>query len=111
MGALLHVDVYYSDLREFLETARSGNVKVYGTMLDGEPVYRHDPGTRGVILFGNESRGVSADLAPYVTDRIMIPGPGNGKPGIDSLNVGMAASIILSEFRRREFLQNEGSPQ
>ena len=101
MGAILHVNVHYAGLREFLEKAGTRDVRVYGTVLDGEAVYSHPLGKTGIILFGNESKGISPELAPFVTDRIMIPGPGSLIPGIDSLNVGMAASVILSEFKRR----------
>ena len=40
-------------------------------------------------------------LAPFITDKIMIPKFSTSKPGMDSLNVGMAASIIFSEFLRK----------
>jgi TrmH family RNA methyltransferase len=101
MGAVLHVKVFYSELKQFMEVAIQNKIAVYGTMLDGDPVYSQKLASRGVILLGNESRGISADLIPLVTDRIMIPGAGRGIPGIESLNVGMAASVIFSEFQRQ----------
>lgn len=51
---------------------------------------------------GNESRGISKEMFPLITDRISIPGPSVKLPGIDSLNVGMAASIIFYEFTRNK---------
>jgi RNA methyltransferase, TrmH family len=101
MGAILHVNVFYSDLKSFLVEARENKTAVYGTVLDGEPVYSQDLAVKGVILLGNESRGISPDLMPLITYRISIPGAGRGIPGIESLNVGMAASVIFSEFRRQ----------
>ena len=101
MGAILHVNVFYSGLKNFMKTAQENNINVYGTVLDGEPVYSHKLADKGIILLGNESRGISADLMPFVTDKIMIPGAGRGIPGIESLNVGMAASVIFSEFQRQ----------
>jgi RNA methyltransferase, TrmH family len=101
MGAILHVNVFYSELKYFLETALDNKIAVYGTVLDGEPLYSHKLTGNGVILLGNESRGISDDLIPLVTDKIMIPGAGRGIPGIESLNVSMAASIIFSEFQRQ----------
>jgi TrmH family RNA methyltransferase len=52
-------------------------------------------------LLGNESQGISEKLMPYITERIMIPRFSIAKFGIDSLNVGMAASVVFSEFRRK----------
>jgi RNA methyltransferase, TrmH family len=101
MGALLHVDVYYSDLKILLGLAREKMIPVFGTMLEGESIYDHKPGNNGIIILGNESKGISGELIPFITDKIMIPGSGRSKPGIDSLNVGMAASVVFSEFLRK----------
>lgn len=102
MGALLHVNVFYYDLQVFLHEASAVKVPVFGTVLGGDSIYDHELGNKGVILLGNESKGISPVLEPYITERIMIPSFSGAKAGIDSLNVGMAASIVFSEFRRRK---------
>jgi len=101
MGAILHVNVLYCDLKEFLARAGERNVHVYGTLLEGSSIYEHDLDNRGIILLGNESKGISEELKPFITEKIMIPGINTGNPGIESLNVSMAASIVFSEFMRR----------
>lgn len=101
MGAILHVKVYCHSLEEFLGEAASKNIPVFGTLLEGQSVYDHKLDSKGVILFGNESKGISEQLDSYISEKIMIPRFSPAKPGIDSLNVGMAASIVFSEFRRR----------
>ncbi|MBK7626225.1 MAG: RNA methyltransferase [Bacteroidales bacterium] len=101
MGALLHVNVFYSDLKIFLAAFEKENISVFGTLLEGESIYSHRLANKGIILLGNESKGISADLLPYITEKIMIPKFSMGKHGIDSLNVGMAASVVFSEFARR----------
>lgn len=101
MGAILHVNVYYSDLKAFASMANEKNIPVYGTFLSGDSIYTQKLGARGIIILGNESRGISDDLIPFVTDKIMIPGANRAKPGIESLNVGMAASVVFSEFLRQ----------
>lgn len=101
MGALLHVNVFYYDLKKFLISASENNIPVFGTMLGGKSIYSHPLDKKGVILFGNESKGIPDDLVPLITHQIMIPKFGVSKQGIDSLNVGMAASVVLSEFMRR----------
>ncbi len=101
MGAILNVRVHYCDLKEFLASAADKGVPVYGTLLDGESVYKYHLGPKGIILLGNESRGIAIELMPFISDRIRIPGFATSPYGIDSLNVAMAASVVLSEFARR----------
>ncbi len=101
MGAIMHVNVFYHDLRQVLSIAAENNAPVFGAVLGGDSIYEHPLGDRGVILLGNESRGISEELLPYMTSKIKIPGFSSAGPGIDSLNVGMAASVIFSEFRRK----------
>jgi RNA methyltransferase, TrmH family len=101
MGAVLHVRVFYTDMEAFLSGMHEKGIHVFGTVLDGEPVYSHPLAPSGIILLGNESKGISANLQKFITSRIRIPGFSNARPGLDSLNVGMAASIVFSEFRRR----------
>jgi RNA methyltransferase, TrmH family len=101
MGGLLHVNVFYLNLKKLFESAAQNKVPVFGTLLEGESIYNHKLSKKGVILLGNESKGISDELIPYITDKIMIPKFGNGIYGIDSLNVGMAASVVFSEFLRK----------
>ncbi len=100
MGAILHVNVFYTSLPELLKTAAGNNIRIFGAMLEGNSIYSHNLDKTGIILLGNESRGISEELFPYITDRIMIPKQVGSGTGIDSLNVSMAASVIFSEFTR-----------
>ncbi len=101
MGAILHVNVFYSDLNEFLSEAQEKKVSIFGTMLEGESIYTTDLTDKGIIMFGNESKGISEELIQYINKKIMIPKFSSASYGIDSLNVGMAASVVFSEFKRR----------
>jgi len=104
MGALLHVEVFSAPLPPVLEVvAREG--AVYGTVLDGVSLYEAKLDRRGVILVGNEARGLSQDARRFVTQAITIPPWTASAPGRDSLNVAVAAAVVCSEFRRR------GSPE
>jgi TrmH family RNA methyltransferase len=103
MGAILHVNVYYTDLKMFLIMANEDNIPVFGTMLEGKSIYSHNLDNKGIILLGNESKGISDELIPYINHKIMIPGFSDSKPGIESLNVSMAAAVVFSEFLRRTY--------
>lgn len=100
MGSLTRVNVSYLDLKTYLSTYDKG--EVYGTFMDGDVVYGDttiEPKS-GVIVMGNEANGISDEIAQYVTKRVSIPRFGSIKE-TESLNVAMAASIVLSEFKRR----------
>lgn len=98
MGALSRVQVHYTELPTFL---RSANAPVYGTFLDGDNVYGTSLSPYGVIVMGNEGKGISDCVANCVTHRLLIPPyPADALP-TDSLNVAMATGIICAEFRRR----------
>jgi RNA methyltransferase, TrmH family len=101
MGAMIHVNVFYRDLRDFLKSAKENSVPVFGTLLEGHSIYDHKLDNKGIILLGNESKGISDELLPYITEKIRIPKFSNATEGIDSLNVGMAASIVFSEFLQK----------
>lgn len=101
MGAILHTKVVYRSLPGFLQSAIKAGLPVYGTMLEGKSIYSADLSKNGVILLGNESKGISQELIPFISEKIMIPKKTTHSYGIDSLNVSMAAAIICSEFARR----------
>ena len=101
MGALLHVNVFYGDLKNLLATAIKNSVPVFGTMLEGNSIYNQKLDNKGIILLGNESKGISKELLPFITEKIKIPKFSTAMEGIDSLNVGIAAAVVFSEFRRK----------
>ena len=101
MGAILQVKVYYSDLKKFFKAANEKKIPIFGTMLEGGSIYNHNLSNKGIILLGNESKGISDELIPFISDKIMIPKFSSARHGIDSLNVGMAASVVFSEFIRK----------
>lgn len=102
MGALLFVKVHYVDPVLFLRECSDKNIPVYGTFLEGKSIYEANLTSNGLIILGNESRGISDDCSRFVTERIAIPGFGSPGTAMESLNVAIAAAIVCSEFRRRD---------
>lgn len=100
MGSLARVALYEVSLLSELAALSSGTA-VYGTLLDGENIYAQTLGQRGVLLMGNEGRGISDALRPFVNRSLFIPPWPPFADTAESLNVGMATAIALSEFRRR----------
>lgn len=101
MGALAAIKVIYSDLASWLESLPD-RVPVYGTFLDGRNIYTEPLSAGGVVVMGNEGSGVSARVAARVSGRLYIPPFGDGCVS-ESLNVGIATAVVISQFRQRQF--------
>lgn len=103
MGAILRVRVHYTDLESLLASVAVHRTPVYGTFLDGENIYRADLTPAGIVVMGNEGRGIGESCARSITRRLFIPPFPAGRRGSESLNVAVATAVICSEFRRRSF--------
>lgn len=103
MGSLTRVAVIYTDLIQYL----AGDTRaIYGTFMNGQPIYTQELPGAGIIVMGNEANGISARMEALVTHRIAIPRYGDVHT-TESLNVATAAAICLSEFKRNEHLPIE----
>ncbi|MFD2615149.1 TrmH family RNA methyltransferase [Paenibacillus gansuensis] len=103
MGSLFHLPIVEADLTELLPKAEDAGAKVIGTSLQADKnCYEHNFTTASWIVLGNESAGVSPETEAFVTDRLIIPMRGQS----ESLNVAMAATVLLYEaLRQREYYQ------
>lgn len=101
MGAILRVRVHYVDLPLWLDKARQAAIPVYGTFLEGENLYQTDLTEHGIVVMGNEGRGISEAAAAAVSHKLLIPPYPAERRTTESLNVAMATGIICAEFRRR----------
>ena len=101
MGAIMRVRVHYTDLGAFLQGAGNAGLPVYGTFLEGDNIYGTTLSEAGIIVMGNEGRGVSDAAARAVTRKLFIPPYPADRRGSESLNVAMATGIVCSEFRRQ----------
>ena len=99
MGSIARVKVEYGNLLGLVESLPA-DVPVYGTLLDGENIYQQQLENRGLIVMGNEGKGISPALAKKVNRRLLIPNFPEGRATADSLNVAIATAITCSEFRR-----------
>jgi TrmH family RNA methyltransferase len=100
MGALGKVNVAYTPLPQWL-CSLPGDIPIYGTFLNGSNIYEASLTPNGIIVMGNEGRGISPQIADCISHRLYIPPYPLGQPDIESLNVGIATSITCAEFRRR----------
>ncbi len=93
MGSFSRIQVWYEELEGFLKET---SLPVYGALLEGDNIYQTELKTSGILLMGNESKGIQPDLIPYITQPVHIPRRG----GAESLNVSVATAVILDNFFR-----------
>lgn len=92
MGSIFRVDVHCLDLVSFI-----GGIKGFPVIcaaLDGADVCSAGKLREGLLVIGNEGRGISDALMAMATGRITIPRIG----GAESLNAAVATGVLLSHL-------------
>ncbi|ANH82676.1 tRNA methyltransferase [Niabella ginsenosidivorans] len=92
MGSLFRIPVYYVSVPEWLSTQQT---EILGAVLDGAPLKKIKPVKTGILIIGNESKGIRADAARFITQKITIERTGNA----ESLNAAVATGILLSRLK------------
>ncbi|MEO8795643.1 MAG: RNA methyltransferase [Daejeonella sp.] len=93
MGSLPRINISYTNLVSLLSKCK---IPVYGALLNGESIYQTIFEKNGFIIFGNEGKGISAEISQFVTHPVTIPAFGKA----ESLNVAISAAIFCSELKR-----------
>lgn len=93
MGSFTRVEFFYEELSVVFDRWKK---PVYGAYLNGKNIHTLSKVEPGIILMGNESKGISDELESYVTDKMTIPGFGQA----ESLNVAIATAILCDNFKR-----------
>lgn len=98
-GGLLHIPVLpVNSVNEAVSWLRAREFQVIGTVpKGGENIFKVNFGDRIAVLLGNEARGLSEEAKGSVDLLVTIPIVGKG----ESLNVGVAAGVVLYEILRR----------
>ena len=99
MGSLARVNITYMDMEKLFAIVPS-DLPVYGTLLEGKNIYEQPLTDNGLIIMGNEGKGLSALSRSKITRAIRIPNYPEGRETADSLNVAVATAIVAAEFRR-----------
>jgi TrmH family RNA methyltransferase len=94
MGSIARVNVFYTDLMTWLPA--QDRLPIYATVLDGKNISELQPPTEGLLLVGNESKGIHDSLIEFATEKITIPKKGKA----ESLNAAVATGIVLGWMMR-----------
>lgn len=93
MGSIFRVSISYCNLTEILKDLKT---PIYGAVMDGSSIQEMTMEPEGVLVIGNEGKGISEELMPYLSHRISIPRTG----GAESLNAAVACGILVAKWNR-----------
>ncbi len=98
-GMLFHVSFMTLDLKEAIKELKNKGYEILGTKVDGGMILEKYPiKEKYALVMGNEGSGVKEEILKLCDDYLYIP----MNPVCESLNVGVATSIILYEFEKRK---------
>lgn len=94
-GMIFHIDIVKMDVSECIDKLHEEGYEIYGTKVDGGTDLREiTVGDKYAVVMGNEGAGVSEFTLDKCDKYIYIP----MNSDCESLNVGVATSIILYEL-------------
>lgn len=102
MGSFCRVKVHYTELTGFLKSSSEKTGFLGGAFIDGNNLYTTYLPKSGILVVGNEGRGISEEVIPFINQKISIPAFSSSANHAESLNAAIATAIFCSEFRRRQ---------
>ena len=95
MGSLLRVACAEASLEALHREYPA--LPVYGAVMDGENIFKAGlDKAKGIIVIGNEGRGLSPEAERFLSHRISIPRAAQSRA--ESLNAAIAAGILCAVF-------------
>jgi len=86
---------------DLITTLQAFHGDSFATVMDGESIYRHDLSHATAIVIGNEGAGLRQQTVNACNHRLTVPMASRSKGGVESLNAGAAAAIVLFEKYRQ----------
>ncbi len=95
-GATFRLPVITASTTDATEWLRRNDFELCGAAAGGTPIGDIEVAARTALFVGNEGAGLSADVAAAIDREVAVP----IQPGVESLNVAVAAGILLYEMTR-----------
>lgn len=102
MGSFSRMEVYYTDLSDFL-TNEHINGTIYGTFMQGSPIQHIEFQPNDILVIGNEANGISKNIETLIQEKVHIPSYSSSANKAESLNASIATAIVLYQFCNKIF--------
>ncbi len=89
MASIARVNVYYDEEETWLNAQTK---TIYAASLHGKPLSNFEKVNTGILIIGNESKGIRKEFLQRASEFITVPKRG----AAESLNAAVASGIILS---------------
>jgi TrmH family RNA methyltransferase len=96
MGAMYHHHALHSPVEDLLAFMEAEKIELWGGDASGKPVSELRAPARMALAVGNEGAGLSSSLRERVTQTVSLP----ISASVESLNVAVAAGILLYQLRK-----------
>lgn len=104
MGSIFYTPIIYDNDLSFLKSLKENGFSLVATSLEeSKNFFDEDLSGKVILSVGNEGNGISEEIFALADKKVKIPMPG----GAESLNVGIATSIILFEKVRQRLSKNK----
>ena len=101
MGSIFYIPIIYDNDLILLKKLKDEGFSLVATSLEeSKNFFDEDLSGKVILSVGNEGNGISKEIFELADKKVKIPMPG----GAESLNVGVATSIILFEKVRQSLL-------
>ena len=98
MGSIFYTPIIYDNDLTLLKKLKDDGFSLVATSLEeSKNFFEEDLSGKVILSVGNEGNGISEEIFELADKKVKIPMPG----GAESLNVGVATSIILFEKVRQ----------
>lgn len=99
MGAVFKLKVSYSNLETIIPEMQTEGLRVLGTFMEGESIYKFNFTDQDVFILGNEGKGISKKIERIIDKKISIPNFSKGD-ATESLNISIAGAVVCSEMAK-----------
>jgi len=97
MGSTFRLPVGFRTVATEVQTLRRAGISVWAAAADGKPFDQIDWRQPAALIVGNEGAGLPVSLVKACSGTVSVPMAGR----VESLNVGVAAGVILFEAARQ----------
>jgi TrmH family RNA methyltransferase len=94
-GMIFHINIIRKNIIEFLKEMKDKYLILVTDVVDGENIKKYNKTDNVILIIGNEGNGVSNEVKTYANHKIKL----NMNKSCESLNAGVAASILMYELQ------------
>ena len=97
MGSIFRLPIIKHDFHQLTSTLDNKIFTYYGTLLEGENIYKTNYQFPMVLVIGNESKGISNEIISKLDKKLNIP---RINSETESLNAAVATGIVLADINK-----------